>query len=596
MLPNPTKTPSILLLSFWLLAFLGILYFGHLTQKAVQFLNSTTNFYPSEEITGHPQELSPESQRLLYGDSSKDSEDARWQALHESDPNNPFFYVIYLQHASEIPDNFHQTVTHLDPDNGWYSLWEISKLEPTFERSRKDNLNKSERDDLIREGRPLPPKKFDFTDLETFRQHLTLLETGLNSLRLDSYTREIATLRFEAQPKPVDYRSNIISIAVAASTIDPVHVWQKAAETLSAALQIAETAEDFHRLEKLCLKLEEHLHHNSSTLVSGLVYKAVVDLQAKSLRAAAERLGLEKIEAFYRDRQLRFQNEQEQQRQRREDDSLSRLMSRRSDILSALSTPLIHKTIPNPPKISVEMLKPALRSERAVASQVFYSVFFFGFSLFAFAVWLKGRKKETPASFMFESRLLFFGSLLPFIFLLVFRYFLSFGMLDFGGRLLIFWNYLTPELGIFCILLIFPWILANKQTDSERSLLKTWWPLGLAIPGLLFASAMMHLLNLGSGVFLIPGLLLGVAFLWGLRQMIRKPSPGEARHARIAPCYLLSAILCSLFVVALIAEERFWFRQDGIHHPTATGLSSFESETTELINEFVHQLRGPNRQ
>lgn len=594
--PNPTKTPSILLLSFWLLAFLGILYFGHLTQKAAQFLYSTTNFYLSEEVTGHPQELSPESQLLLYGDSSKDSEDARWRALHESDPNNPFFYVIYLQHASGMPDDFHQTVARLDPNNGWYSLWEISKLKPASEKSRKNGLKKSEREDLIQKGLPLPPQKFNFTDPGTFQQHLALLESGLNSPRLDSYTRKIATLRFEAQPEPFDYRSNIISIAVAASTIDPVQVWQKAAETLCAALQIAETTEDFHRLEKLCLQLEEHLHHNSSTLVSGLVYKAVVDLQAKSLRAAAERLGLEKIEAFYRDRQLRFQDEREQQRQRREDDSLSRLMSRRADILSAISTPLIHKVVPNPPKISVEMLKPALRTERAVVAQVFYAAFFVGLSLFGLAVWLRGRHRESTANFVPEKTMLFYGSLLPFLLLLLFRYFLSFGMLDFGGRLLIFWNYLLPELAIFLILLVVPWILVNKRAHSERRLFRTLWPLGLAIVGLLFASAMMHLLSLGMAVFLIPGLLLGVSFVWILGQLGRKPKQEKNHYPGIAPCYLLSAILCSLFILALIAEERFWFGKDGIHHATATGLSSVETETTQLLNEFVHQLRGPDRQ
>ena len=596
MSPNPSKTRTILLLSAWSLALLGILDLGHLTQKVLRFANSAASFHEPNQSFTHPQELSPESQLLLYGDPSQGTEESRWRALHESDPTNPYFYVIYLHHSEIIPEDFHQTIARIDPDNGWYALWEVSKLETAFKRSSKESLKSSERDKLIGEGVPLPPPVFEFSDPQAFQQHLAILEKGLSVPRTDSYTREIANLRLEALPQAIDYRSHLISIAVAAGIVDPVLVWQKAAETLCASLQIAETAEDFYRLEKLCAKLEDHLHRNSATLVSGLVYKAVVRLQSESLRAAAGRLELTNIGAFYRERQLKFQEEFKAQRKRRKDDSQSRLINERADIVATLSTPLVHKAVPNPPELTVEMLRPALRSERAVASQVFYSVFFLGLSLFGLAVWLRGRKQETPDSFMPESKMLLYGSLLPFTFLLVFRYLLSFGMLDFGGRLLIFWNYLMPELGTLCILLIIPWVLAKKQTHSGQRLLKTWWPLGLAIPGLLFASAMMHLLDLGSGVFLIPGLLLGVALLWGLKQMIRKPNPGATCHARIAPCYFLSAILCSLFVAALIAEERFWFRQDGIHHPTATGLSGFETETAKRLNEFVHQLRGPDRQ
>ena len=169
-------------------------------------------------------------------------------------------------------------------------------------------------------------------------------------------------------------------------------------------------------------------------------------------------------------------------------------------------------------------------------------------------------------------------------------------MLDFGGHLLIFWNYLLPEIAILLILLIIPQVLMSKEAHQERSFFGTWWPVGVAISGLLFASAMMHLLSLNYGVYLLPGVFLAATFLWGLSQIIRKQKLGFYRNGRIAPCYLLSASLCSLFVFALVAEERFWFKQDGPHHASETGLSVFEAETTKLLNEFVHQLRGPDRQ
>ena len=219
---SPAKTRSITLLSLWLLAFLGVIYLGYQTHRTVQIARSATGIHLGEPDSTHSQGLSTESQLLLCGDPSQESKDARWKALHESNPGNPLFYLFYLQHAEGIPNDFHQTIARIDPDNGWYSIWEVSQQEPTFKTSYKKRLTKSEREELFKKGLPIPPRTIEFTNLDTFHQHLTLLEKGLLSPRVDHYTQEIATLRFNALPPPFDFSSNINAIAVGVGSVGPV--------------------------------------------------------------------------------------------------------------------------------------------------------------------------------------------------------------------------------------------------------------------------------------------------------------------------------------------------------------------------------------
>lgn len=590
------KISSIILMAFWLITLTGVLYLGNQTRESVQLTRSMTNILSDDSRPPIPKGLSDKNRLLLYGDLSQDTEEDRWKALHESDPENPLFFVIYLHHAEQLPLDFHDTIARIDPDNGWYALWEVSKSTRAFKKSSEIRLKKSKREELLKNNLPLPPSTYEIIDLEAFNQHLALLEKGLLSPRFESYFKEIATLRFNATPPPRDFSSNINAITISLSTPTSILSYKRSTDALCCALQITKTQRDFEHLEKLCRKLEERVHERCTTLVDGLIYKAIVHIQSKSLRAGAERLKLRDAAEFYRERQLKFQIEQERQQNTRFSDITTELIDQRADVLTTFSLPASHKILPNPPALTTEMLKPALRTERAVVSKIFYMLLLLALSLFGLIVWLRGRNKENPATFIPEGKALLFGSLLPFTLVLIFRYFFSFGMLDFGGRLLIFWNYLLPEIAVLMILIVVPQALTNQKTCPEQSLLKIWWPVLAAILGLIFAAAMMHLLFLSYAVFLLPGIFMITAFIWTILQVYNRPNPDFDRNGRIAPCYLLSAALCGLFAFGLVIEERYWFQQDDVNHASATGLSHFEIKTTKLLNEFVHELRGPDRQ
>lgn len=526
---------------------------------------------------------------LLYGDPNAIDPVEQWKPLHESDPTNPSFYALYLGQLSELPENYREFSTQIDPDNGWFPLWEAStrKDEVVALIRSKRKTSRQDRDPTVIED----PAEYKIINPAEFAELVGLIETATRAPRIETYHEKLTRQRFDLLPQPVDTISNFANVAYLAGQATPnIRTWRKAHDIMIAALQEAPDEAQFLRLEKMANVLEERNASSIQTLVDGLVSRALSHSFAKSLRAAATRLGLEEKASFYEAKQLRFQFYQDNSR-KKESSEFTRLINNRANIFMTLAAPASHRMVKTPPQLTRADLQPGLRAERAIFSRIFYGLVFLLLSLIALLVWLRNRGKDNPATFLPDLKVLACGVLLPVTGLIIFRYFLSFGMLDYGGRMLVFSNYLFPDLATFLIILITPLCLLRSRDAS--SVRKNWWPLGLAILGLLFSALVpSRFLDIWLLAFYLPLLFLVPASLWLLLQPFRKKSSSFDLNGHLAPAYLFAATLVSFSVFGLSYEEKYWFNKNKIERPSIHGISQIEDTLVQIMKIELAELKN----
>ena len=588
------KKASYILLTIWAALFASlILSIGHV-QKFIKTTRAI--FDPFSEGAAElplPEGIKNKDRLLIQGDVRSQTGEGRWHALHESDPSNPVFYSIYLNESSEKPAGFLETASRLDPDNGWFALSEAASLANDLIERNKSSLSRSDRKKLEDAGSPLPPSNYEILDSEGFKEAIDLIETATNSAKIDSYVDEFANLRYEALPEAYDFRTNLLNFNITARNPSTVLEWKKITDLMTAALQEADSEAEFARLEKMVLILEEHNFKSIHTLIDGLVSRAILLVNSRSLRAAAGRLALASKESHYRSRELKLDSYANELKNRDSSEHYQ-FIRRNASALTGLAMPAITKTVRNPPEITAELLRPGVRVERAVVGKIIYSFIFFSLSLFALASWLTNRGKDNPATFLVRPRILILGVLLPFLIVMAFRYFPG-GMLNDAGGFVTFWNYFFPEVAIFFILLAAPLCLLRQQAAPSSSKLKIWWPVGLAGIALVWGGFMLRLSTMITSDLLLYGPIL-ILFGCGIGlvfPMLKERKEDFDLNGRLAPAYLFAAILTGGTIFFLNWEERYWFAQSDLEKPSAQGFSKFEEQSVQIMIEELRELKGP---
>lgn len=550
------------------------------TAKSFNSLGGSTSDKPTP-ISG----ISDKDRLLLQGDPSAEPGGNIWTALHKSDPDNPAYYQMHLSEVAEVPPNFKEVVQRLDPENGWFLVWEAGWL-------TKKSISKH-RSSPKKKADP-PRRRFIIDDADQLSKNIELLEKGLTLPKFDPYTRAVTSERFAALPQAKDTLANYRNIAIIASQPTPVLAYKHACDAISAALQESADVSDFERLENIALLLEQKHFDHISCMVDALVNSAVINANSQALHHAALRLGLKDKAAFYKRRATQIKDRKERLANRSSSES-EELISKHGSIITSLAFPTVLRIAENPPLLTQEDLLPGARAERALISRALFSLGFIILSILSLILFFHRRDKENPATFSPNSRILVLGSLLPFLLILVFRYLLSFGSLDFGGHLLIFANYYLPDFASLFVLLITPLCLLRREASPESSFLKIWWPLGLALTALMTSISMMWSPQLlyPTSHLLIGTTLLGLLIFSSGKAFKRKPEPDYFSHlARLGPIYLLSASLFGLFALGLKFEERFWFAKAKIEQPGELGFTLYESQTTEALKKEIAELAG----
>ncbi|MEJ6645673.1 MAG: hypothetical protein QNL33_20730, partial [Akkermansiaceae bacterium] len=399
-------------------------------------------------------------------------------------------------------------------------------------------------------------------------------------------------------PEAKDIVANYRNLTILATMDSSVLEWKYNTDAIRAALQEIQTPDEFNRLEKLALNLEKKHFSQVTSLIDGLISQALMAAHAGALQEAAERLDLKEKANFHNSKKKLFDTRQDSRKERRNNPSskeFNQLIMHHGSMLMNIATPAVIMVTENAPTLTKEQLRPGQRAERALFTRMITPLMFLIFSLLSLVLFFHRRGRGNKASFRPNPRLLLLGSLLPFFALVCFRYFLSFGMLDFGGRLLIFSNYYLPDFTSYFILLIFPLCLVRRDAQPDASTFKIWWPFGLAVVSLICSAAMMHL---PMPLFYTSSVLVSATALWLVvigtwKAFKKKPSPDYfARLAQLAPTYLLSATLIGLSSIGLTFEERYWFAQADIERPTDYHITLLEDQTTEALKEEIRQLAG----
>lgn len=587
------KQAAAILVTVWGLIFSALL----LTTGKIQNFIKSMEFFSNPLALSPPSETLPEGVRkedeiLLHGNPRAQVESDRWAALHDSDPSNPIFLSVYLNAISEKPDELLKEAQKLDPENGWFTLVEVVSHHGESIKKITKKLSQKERRELEAAGKPPPPSQFEILAPKEFLEAIDLLEKAAHAPQIDSYFDDFAHLRHDALPQAYNFQTNIQNLAITITTPSSVLIWKKTSDLLAAAVQEADSEAKFHRVETIARHLERLHFQEIHTLIDGLVYRSIIHRNSNILCAAAARLSLDKKAAYYRARELKIRNYTEPLKNR-EVGAHSTFIRKNASIMTGLNTPAVIRTVENPPKITREMLLPGVRVERALVSRVIYSVLFLILSFSALAVWLKKRNKKNPATFLVRPRLLLLGVLLPFLGVMVFRYFPG-GMLNDAGGFLAFWNYLYPEMALLLILLGCPVCLLRQQAAPSTQRWKIWWPVSFAVVALVFGGLVLRTINSINSEFLFysPILLLGICGVGFIYPILKERDPNFDLNGRLAPSYLFAAILVGGMIFFHAWEERYWFAQSDFEQPTVHGFSKIEDEIVEVMIEELQNLNA----
>lgn len=525
--------------------------------------------YQEKQAVPPLEEMTEQERLLMQGDLSQEDPALQWKALYLSKPDEPAYYADYLKHVKKLPKDFDKTVQNIALQNGWFLFQKAAHS--SLDAVKKITVSRQDKDETS------DPAQWEILDAELLKSSVQLIDNSFQKEQFDHYSDFMNEQRAPLRTVSVDFLSNIMHISQMSASFSPNFEWKKVADLILAALQEAKNETEYRRLEAISLKMESRCFELSRTLIDSLICEAVMKVLSQQLSHQAKRLGLNKEVELYGKKYQDLESRREQLTKNHSSETYE-LLAHRASILTTLSAPAMNRVTKNSPQLTAELLRPGLRTERAMATRVWIVPAFILFTLLTIFVWLRNRNRNCPAEFKPVPRILFLGIIFPFLLCIIFRYFLSFGMLDFGGRLFLYSNYLLPDVVIFMILLAAPISVVRAKQEISGGFLKRWGLLGFCVLNLILGAVLPHAPNILPAFWILVILNL----IWFISLIFRKETDQhhEAR-ALIAPAYLLAAALLGLSFQGLLFEERYHFKNAAIEKPTVYNMTLLEEQTVE---------------
>ena len=248
----PVTRPRLLtfcLLGIWIIVF-SFLFQDRLYQRIASLVQNTISSFNPKPLKPFPN-VSHQERLVLHGDLAVDLSGNQWAALHQSDPENPGYYQQYLSDVSEPPSDFDQVRQQIDPENGWFLVWQAHWLAKDAIEKERTPRKKSEKSE-----KPQTPR-YQIKDPAQLARAIDLLEEGVNLPKFDTYTLTLTKERLAILAPPQDLLNHFRSISILAAQPTPVLPFKHNAEAISAALQECQTASEYERLEKIAILLEK---------------------------------------------------------------------------------------------------------------------------------------------------------------------------------------------------------------------------------------------------------------------------------------------------------------------------------------------------
>ena len=561
-----------------------------------------------------PQSMSEDERLLLYGDTDAPSSRDQWKAAHELDPTDPKLFFRYarakIEETGSLSAQDWECINTYDPNNGIYELALASyRVDHAIEKIKPQNRFMDKQSELPERT------QIKINNPEALTSILDLIRQAQQKGVLNDHFHAFTDLYNQILGPPQSYAQTVTRVTVFSLHHSTGTIYLQTAYALAAAIQQAEQREDWAEISALweiyawliAEQLKEH-----ETLIESLVAKACMRSMAVEFYYATRKhpdttLRQQAEAYFQKEREYReFRRNRREARKRGEQRCSEENIAHQADILSNIAIPAYHAAIQTRPTFDSTLLVNAQRMEQACRlSNGMIPLTLILLSIAACILYAiqqsclptlrnLGHQIGQSAALSRCTLVLLLSSVLPIVALLLARYCLSFGALDYGYGIM-----QVPGLPhqnhvfIYALLAILYSPFAFGALASPFSHRAWYRPLLLALIYIgLFTSflATPDFLHrswsyISSGLLVVIALsLLWLALRPSHRQLRSKVLLRGTLHT-ILPCYALSSLLLILVGYALQLEEKHWATQPNNLNANQASSTVIEDQVCEILNQ-----------
>jgi hypothetical protein len=255
--------------------------------------------------------LDPEQRRLMFGDFSIADPVERKEALWNSEPENPAYFVEYAVARSVgkagLPDGFLETARRIDPDNAWFTYFAAA------DAASSCVTRKSQRSTRVgSRWIPAGPPAWEIGDEERLDRAIALLKDARAQTRCEHYNismmrRRLPLLLQGSVPEKSDSTAYLT-----ANTNQPAYSMKDLVDAIAAKGWQLGGKQDLEGFRELSADAGHFLRGIAGVEAGALVEELVISNHASriaaSLGPAAAQLGLAEDAARWRDIEERLRD------------------------------------------------------------------------------------------------------------------------------------------------------------------------------------------------------------------------------------------------------------------------------------------------
>jgi hypothetical protein len=248
--------------------------------------------------------LDPEQRRLMFGDFAIADPVGRKEALWNSEPENPAFFVEYAVARSVgkagLPDGFMEIARRIDPDNAWFTYFAAA------DAASSCVTRKSQRSTRVgSRWIPAGPPAWEIGDEERLDRAIALLKDARAQSRCEHYYIPMMRRRLPLLLQGSVSEKSDSTAYLTANTNQPANSVRDLADAIAAKGWLLGGKQDLEGFRELSADADHFLRCIAGVEAGEFFEELVISSQAAriagSLGPAAAQLGLAEDAARWRD-------------------------------------------------------------------------------------------------------------------------------------------------------------------------------------------------------------------------------------------------------------------------------------------------------
>jgi hypothetical protein len=255
--------------------------------------------------------LDPEQRRLMFGDFAIADPVGRKEALWNSEPENPAFFVEYAVARSVgkagLPDGFMEIARRIDPDNAWFTYFAAA------DAASSCVTRKSQRSTRVgSRWIPAGPPAWEIGDEERLDRAIALLKDARAQSRCEHYYIPMMRRRLPLLLQGSVSEKSDSTAYLTANTNQPANSVRDLADAIAAKGWLLGGKQDLEGFRELSADADHFLRCIAGVEAGEFFEELVISSQAAriagSLGPAAAQLGLAEDAARWRDVEERLRD------------------------------------------------------------------------------------------------------------------------------------------------------------------------------------------------------------------------------------------------------------------------------------------------